>query len=217
MTRAVPVVLAAPSGTGKTTLARGLVEASDRFVFSISVTTREPREGEQDGVDYIFVDRDAFEAMRDAGGLAEWAEVHGRLYGTPRVALEAAASCGEHVVLDIDVQGARQIREAIPDALLIFVLPSSVDVLMARLSGRGTEGKDDVALRLESALAELLAAPDFDYLVVNDDLARCLKDIENIVAGWPAGAGGSVPLEQIDMFRAGITRILAEKYENSSN
>mgnify|MGYP001077116879 FL=1 len=216
MTRAVPVVLAAPSGTGKTTLARGLVEASDRFVFSISVTTREPREGEQDGVDYIFVDTDAFEAMRDAGGLAEWAEVHGRWYGTPRAALEAAALCGEHIVLDIDVQGARQIREAIPDALLIFVLPPSVEVLMARLSGRGTEGKDDVALRLEAALEELLAAPEFDHLVVNGDLARCLKDIEKIVAERP-GAGASVPLKNIDVFRAGIARILAEEYENSSN
>ena len=135
MIRAAPVVLAAPSGAGKTTLARRLVEASNRFVFSISATTRVPREGETDGVDYFFVGEDDFKAMIDAGELAEWATVHGRLYGTPGAALEEAASRGEHVVLDIDVQGACQIRDSVPDARLIFVLPPSVAVLMKRLMG----------------------------------------------------------------------------------
>jgi len=211
------VVLVAPSGAGKTTLAHRLVAASDRFVFSISATTRAPRGGEQDGVDYYFVSDDDSEAMFDAGELAEWATVHGRLYGTPRAALEAAALRGEHVVLDIDVQGARQIRDSVPDARLIFVLPPSVAVLMKRLTGRGTEGAGEVERRLRSALDELQAASEFEHRVVNDDLDRCLEQIEEIVTGEQTEALNAVPLENIDVLRAGIARVLAEEYENVSS
>lgn len=211
------MVLVAPSGAGKTTLAHRLVAASDRFVFSISATTRAPRGGEQDGVDYYFVSDDDFEAMIDAGELAEWAAVHGRLYGTPRAALEAAALRGEHVVLDIDVQGARQIRDSVPDARLIFVLPPSVAVLMKRLTGRGTEGAGEVERRLRSALDELQAASEFEHRVVNDDLDRCLEQIEEIVTGEQTEALNAVPLENIDVLRAGIARVLAEEYENVSS
>jgi len=211
------VVLVAPSGAGKTTLAHRLVAASDRFVFSISATTRAPRGGEQDGVDYYFVSDDDFEAMIDAGELAEWAAVHSRLYGTPRAALEAAALRGEHVVLDIDVQGARQIRDSVPDARLIFVLPPSVAVLMKRLTGRGTEGAGEVERRLRSALDELQAASEFEHRVVNDDLDRCLEQIEEIVTGEQTEALNAVPLENIDVLRAGIARVLAEEYENVSS
>lgn len=217
MIRAAPVVLAAPSGAGKTTLARRLVEASDRFVFSISATTRAPREGETDGVDYFFVGEDDFKAMIDAGELAEWATVHGRLYGTPRAALEEAASRGEHVVLDIDVQGARQIRDSVPDARLIFVLPPSVAVLMKRLMGRGTEGARELERRLRSALDELQAASEFEHRVVNDDLDRCLEEIEEIVAGRQRNPLQAVPLENIDVLRTGIARILEEEYQNVAN
>lgn len=211
------MVLVAPSGAGKTTLAHRLVAASDRFVFSISATTRAPRGGEQDGVDYYFVSDDDFEAMIDAGELAEWAAVHGRLYGTPRTALEAAALRGEHVVLDIDVQGARQIRDSVPDARLIFVLPPSVAVLMKRLTGRGTEGAGEVERRLRSALDELQAASEFEHRVVNDDLDRCLEQIEEIVTGEQTEALNAAPLENIDVLRAGIARVLAEEYENVSS
>ncbi len=211
------MVLVAPSGAGKTTLAHRLVAASDRFVFSISATTRAPRGGEQDGVDYYFVSDDDFEAMIDAGELAEWATVHGRLYGTPRAALEAAALRGEHVVLDIDVQGARQIRDSVPDARLIFVLPPSVAVLMKRLTGRGTEGAGEVERRLRSALDELQAASEFEHRVVNDDLDRCLEQIEEIVTGEQTEALNAAPLENIDVLRAGIARVLAEEYENVSS
>ena len=211
------MVLVAPSGAGKTTLAHRLVAASDRFVFSISATTRAPRGGEQDGVDYYFVSDDDFEAMIDAGELAEWATVHGRLYGTPRAALEAVALRGEHVVLDIDVQGARQIRDSFPDARLIFVLPPSVVVLMKRLTGRGTEGAGEVERRLRSALDELQAASEFEHRVVNDDLDRCLEQIEEIVTGEQTEALNAVPLENIDVLRAGIARVLAEEYENVSS
>ena len=211
------MVLVAPSGAGKTTLAHRLVAASDRFVFSISATTRAPRGGEQDGVDYYFVSDDDFEAMIDAGELAEWATVHGRLYGTPRAALEAAALRGEHVVLDIDVQGARQIRDSVPDARLIFVLPPSVAVLMRRLTGRGTEGAGEVERRLRSALDELQAASEFEHRVVNDDVDRCLEQIEEIVTGEQTEALNAAPLENIDVLRAGIARVLAEEYENVSS
>ena len=214
MTYAPPLVLAAPSGVGKTTLARRLVASSDRFVFSISATTRAPRPREREGVEYFFVSDGDFEAMIDAGELAEWATVHGHLYGTPRAALEAAASKGEHIVLDIDVQGARQIKDSVPDARLIFILPPTVDVLMQRLKGRGTEVAREVEQRLRSALHELQAASEFDHWVVNDDLDQCLQKIERIVMGKQADAVSAVPLQNIDVLRAGIARILEDEYEN---
>jgi guanylate kinase len=217
VTYAPPLVLAAPSGVGKTTLARRLVASSDRFVFSISATTRAPRPREREGVEYFFVSDGDFEAMIDAGELAEWATVHGHLYGTPRAALEAAASKGEHIVLDIDVQGARQIKDSVPDARLIFILPPTVDVLMQRLKGRGTEVAREVEQRLRSALHELQAASEFDHWVVNDDLDQCLQKIERIVMGKQADAVSAVPLQNIDVLRAGIARILEDEYENVGN
>jgi guanylate kinase len=180
--RAFPVVLAAPSGAGKTSIARALVQSDARFGFSISVTTRAPRTGERDGADYRFVDRAAFETMRRAGELCEWAEVHGNLYGTPIANLESAADRGEHVVLDIDVQGARQIRERVRDALLIFVLPPSAEALVRRLTGRATEGESEVARRLQNARTELQVAAEFDYVVVNEELQGAVSLIRDIVA-----------------------------------
>jgi guanylate kinase len=181
--RACPVVLAAPSGTGKTTLAHQLVGHSPEYVFSVSATTRGPRPGEIDGVDYHFVDRRRFEEMVAADELVEWAEVHGKLYGTPREELDRASSRGVHVVLDIDVQGARQIKARIPEAKLIFILPPDLETLLGRLTGRGTEDRASVARRLRSALEELQVVEEFDYVVVNDDLERCVETIRAIVSG----------------------------------
>jgi guanylate kinase len=224
MRRAAPVVLAATSGTGKTTLAHRLVAQSPAFVFSISATTRRPRMGEIDGVDYHFVDRERFQRMIDEDELLEWAEVHGRLYGTPRAEVERAAARGAHVVLDIDVQGARQIKTRIPEAKLIFVLPPDVDTLIGRLTRRGTEDRADVARRLRSALQELQAVEEFDYVVVNDDLDLCVETIRGIVSGNDEGRSARTPGAPIEAararavsLRAEIGRILDEHYAEYTN
>lgn len=210
-----PLVLSAPSGTGKTTLARHLVRDSQGFCFSVSATTRAPRSREQDGVDYHFVDRAEFDAMVSEGRLAEWAEVHGEMYGTPQSELEKAADRGEHVVLDIDVQGARLIRQSVPDAVLVFVLPPSVDVLMKRLTGRGTEGGVEVARRLRTALDELQAVREFDHVVVNGDLERCLDAIRGIVRAESRRTDRARALEEkVEEMRGHIARVLQEEFTN---
>ncbi len=180
--RPFPVVIAAPSGTGKTSLARALVERDPRVVFSISATTRPPRAHETDGVDYEFVDEAQFDRMQAAGDLVEWAEVHGHRYGTPARGIAAALHRGEVVVLDIDIQGARQIRRTFPDAVLIFILPPSADELVRRLRGRGSEGREELLLRLRNARAELHAAGEFDYVVVNDDFEGAVGALQAILA-----------------------------------
>ena len=207
--RAGPVVLAAPSGTGKTTLAHRLVDGTGRYMFSVSATTRPPRGAEREGIDYHFVDRARFEAMIERGELVEWAEVHGRLYGTPRWVLEAAAARGTHVLLDIDVQGARQMRERLPGVKLIFVLPPSVDALLRRIRGRGTEEPEQVVRRLRTALDELRVAEEFDFVVVNDDVERCAHEIDEIVQGRIGPDGTSGSSRDTRALRAEIVRLLA--------
>jgi guanylate kinase len=207
--RGFPVVLAAPSGAGKTSIARALVRNDPRFVFSVSVTTRPPRVGERDGVDYHFVDRAAFDAMVAANELCEWAEVHGNLYGTPVANLHVGSARGEHVVLDIDVQGARQIRRRVADALLIFVLPPSAESLRQRLTGRGTEGFEEVARRLRNARVELEAAGEFDCVVVNDELDRAVTQVREIVRVEGRRPSRMVDLpERVARLQTGIDHML---------
>ncbi|MGK7310901.1 MAG: guanylate kinase [Candidatus Longimicrobiales bacterium M2_2A_002] len=182
---ALTVVLSAPSGAGKTTLARMLVDRHDDVVFSISATTREPRPKEIDGQDYHFVDDDTFDRMIEHNKLAEWAVVHGRRYGTPRQEITDAVQQGRTVVLDIDVQGARQVRKMFSGVLMIFVLPPSADELARRLTGRASEEDMERRRRLMNARKELEAASEFEYVVVNDDLEQAYEDIEAIVrAEW---------------------------------
>ena len=177
-----PVVIAAPSGAGKTSLARALVERTSGVEFSISATTRPPRPMEQDGRDYHFVDDDEFDRQIAAGELLEYAEVHGRRYGTPRRSVDEALAGGHIVVLDIDVKGARQVRSAFPGAVLIFILPPTVEEMTRRLTGRGSEGKAELQTRLATARLELGAATDFDYVVVNDDFEAAVKALQDILA-----------------------------------
>lgn len=179
--RSLPFVLAAPSGAGKTSLARALVERHDDIVFSVSATTRPPRVNERDGVDYHFVDDAGFEAMEQRGELLEWAWVHGRRYGTPVSSVQDALEQGRTVMLDIDVQGAQQLREKLPDAVLVFILPPSGTELLRRLSGRASESDAERIERLRTARSELQSADDFDYVVVNDRFEETLAILEAII------------------------------------
>lgn len=180
--RPFPLVIAAPSGAGKTSLAHALVQRHPgEMTFSISATTRARRERERAGKDYYFVDDAEFDEMIESGELIEWAEVHGRRYGTPRRGVREAMAAGKVVVLDIDVQGARQIRRAFDDAVLVFILPPSAAELNRRLTGRGSEGEAEVERRLRGARGELEAAAEFDYVVVNDDFDRALGALEAIL------------------------------------
>ncbi|HWV57987.1 MAG TPA: guanylate kinase [Longimicrobiales bacterium] len=180
-TRPFVLVISAPSGAGKTSLARALVERRDDLAFSVSATTRPPRPHERHGTDYLFVDEAEFLRMRNAGELVEWAEVHGRHYGTPRSGIAAALANGKVAVLDIDVQGARQVRSVFRDAVLVFILPPSIEELGRRLSGRGSENAEERRRRMRTARVELPAVHEFDYLVVNDVFEDAVRALEAIV------------------------------------
>lgn len=182
------VILCSPSGAGKTTLARRLVALRTDVGFSVSATTRSPRENERDGVDYHFFSRGQFRRSRDAGEFLEWAQYSGHWYGTLHAEVERELARGRHVLLDIEVRGARQVRACRPDAVAIFVLPPSAEVLIARLRGRGSESPHEVARRIARADEELQAAPEFDYLVVNDQLDRAVTEIAEIIDGTGDGA-----------------------------
>jgi guanylate kinase len=178
-----PVVLSAPSGAGKTTLAHRLRACRDDIEFSVSATTRAPRPGERDGIDYHFVDEPGFRRMIAAGELIEWAEVHGSLYGTPIGNARAAAEAGRFLLLDIDVQGARQIRITLPEAVLVYIAPPDGATLVERLTGRGSEDDARLRRRLGNALDELAAAREFDHVIVNDDLDAAVADLTAVLEG----------------------------------
>jgi guanylate kinase len=175
------LILSSPSGGGKTTIAKALLAARDDLGYSVSATTRAPREGEQDGVDYFFLTRKEFERRAAAGEFLEWAEYSGQLYGTPRSEVERLLAAGRHVILDIEVQGARQVRQRRPDAVSIFILPPSVDELVARLGGRGDNPPKDLARRLRQAIVEIEAAPDYDYIVVNAERTQAVAEVAAII------------------------------------
>ena len=176
-----PIILSAPSGGGKTTIARHLLERRNDVGYSVSCTTRAPRPREVDGRDYHFLTRDEFLRRRAAGDFAESAEVHGNLYGTLRSEIDRVLGRGQHVIMDIDVQGARQIREAFPTSVTVFVLPPSGEVLLERLRKRKTESPQQLVSRLNSALQELRAVEEYEYVVVNDDLDHAVQRVGAIV------------------------------------
>ena len=176
-----PVILSAPSGGGKTTIARALLARRPELGYSVSCTTRSPRPGEVQGRDYYFMTRSEFLAERERGAFAESAEVHGNLYGTLRSEVERVMAGGKHVVMDIDVQGAVQFIRAFPQSVTIFILPPSAAVLLERLRGRNTESAAQLAAPLQSALQELQQVDEYEYVIVNDDLERAVASVESIL------------------------------------
>jgi guanylate kinase len=176
-----PIIMSAPSGGGKTTIAKELLRRRSDLGYSVSCTTRAPRPGEIDGKDYYFLTRDEFLRRRQAGDFAESAEVHGNLYGTLRSEISRVLGTGKHVVMDIDVQGARQFLAAFPDSVTIFILPPTGEVLLDRLRNRKTESPQQLAARLDSALEELRAVEEYEYVVVNDDLERAVQSVGSIL------------------------------------
>ena len=174
-------VVAAPSGAGKTTLVRLLLEQEAGVSLSVSFTTRPPRPNEQDGRDYHFVDATAFRAMIARHEFLEWAEVHGNLYGTSKTWISERLASGNDVLLEINWQGARQVRSLFPGAIGIFILPPSLEELARRLTGRGTDSADVIARRLAAAEAEMRHAGEFDYVIINDILEQALDDLRAVV------------------------------------
>jgi len=176
-----PVILSSPSGGGKTTIAHRLLERRNDVGYSVSCTTRRPRPGETNGRDYYFLTRDEFLARQAKGEFAESADVHGNLYGTLRSEISRWLGQGRHVVMDIDVQGARQMTAAFPESVTIFVLPPSGEVLLERLRNRKTESPQELVARLHSALRELRSVEEYEYVVVNDDLDEAVTRVGSIL------------------------------------
>jgi len=201
------LILSSPSGGGKTTIARTLLAAREDLGYSVSATTRAPRNGERDGVDYFFLTRPEFQRRVAAGAFLEWAEYSGQLYGTPAAEVDRLLVSGRHVIMDIEVQGAAQVRQRRSDVVSIFVLPPSVDELLARLGARGDHPPADLERRLRQATVEIDAAADYDYIVVNADRTQAVAEVAAIIDAEAHRAHRQVTvLEAI----AGFKRELAE-------
>ena len=178
---AFPLILSSPSGGGKTTIAKELLKRRIDMGYSVSCTTRPARPGEVEARDYYFLTPIEFEAARFRGDFAESAEVHGRLYGTLRREVDRVLDSGRHVVMDIDVQGAKQFVRAYPSSVLVFILPPDASILMDRLTSRGTESPESIARRLKSAIEELRSVDMYSYVVVNADLDHAVNSVSHIV------------------------------------
>ena len=175
------LVVSGPSGVGKSVLCQRLVEADDRLVHSVSATTRAPREGEADGTDYFFLDETEFrKGVRD-GDFLEWAEVYGHLYGTPRAPVKGHIAAGRTPVLNVDVQGGRSVKALLPDSVLVFLAPPSLEELEERLRGRRTDSEERIRSRLAVARQEMGAISEYDYLVVNDDLGATVDAVRAVI------------------------------------
>jgi len=175
-------VVSAPSGAGKTTLVREVLNRFDGVSYSVSHTTRPPRTGEVDGKDYFFTDTDTFKALIDDGRMLEWAKVHNNFYGTSKAFVEEQLALGKSIILDIDVQGGRQIMDKNLALISIFIMPPSLEILAERLSGRGTDSEDVIQTRLDNAKEEMAQRSFYDHVVVNDDLDTAVEEICSIFA-----------------------------------
>ncbi len=186
-------VIAAPSGAGKTTLVKALTTRNPELRFSISYTTRLQRRNEADGVDYLFVDKAEFDRLLAAGALLESAEVFDNFYGTSREQVEQHLAAGHHVILEIDWQGARQVRKAKPDCITVFILPPSREELERRLRSRGTDTQKVIERRLRDALSDMSHWDEFDYVIFNDDLDEAVADLEAVLGGRGAASATGNP------------------------
>jgi guanylate kinase len=186
-------IVSAPSGTGKSTLCRMLLKHRPRLRYSISTTTRPPRPGETDGKDYHFTDIETFKAGIAAGRWAEWAEVHGNYYGTSAHFIDQARAAGHDVLLDIDVQGAEQLRSTYPDAVTIFILPPSSEALRQRLEQRGTDAPEVIARRISNARAEMAQRTTYQHVLVNDQIEDALQALLVIIDGAGSQASEKAP------------------------
>ncbi len=180
-TRGQLLIVSAPSGAGKTSLIKALMEQDDRVEVSVSHTTRPQRPGEAEGVNYFFVSTDIFHEMREAGAFFESAEVFGHFYGTSLTQLEARLSDGADVILEIDWQGAQQVRKLLPDSAWLFILPPSLDALKARLQTRGQDAEDTIDIRMRAARNEMSHWDEADYLIINDQFDTALQQLQALV------------------------------------
>jgi guanylate kinase len=174
-------LISAPSGAGKSSLVNALLSHDPSIRLSVSCTTRPPRPGEIDGKDYRFLSVDGFEALRNGSQLLEWAQVHGNYYGTPRDLIDQAVGAGQNVILEIDWQGARQVRKLFPATISIFILPPSIEALRERLQNRGQDPEDVITRRVQAASAEISHAPEFEYVIINQEFSVALQELEQIV------------------------------------
>jgi guanylate kinase len=204
-----PIILSSPSGGGKTTIAHRLLADRGDVGYSVSCTTRPPRDGEIQGKDYHFLSHQDFTRGRKAGDFAESAEVHGHLYGTLRAEVERVLSSGRHVIMDIDVQGAKQFFAAFPDSVLVFILPPSADVLVERLRMRGTEDAKSLIRRFESAKDELKAVDLYQYVIVNDEIDSAVAAVSDIINAEGLKRSRNRALEaRVDELMKGIQRAI---------
>ena len=199
-----PLILSSPSGGGKTTIARMLLERRPDVGYSVSCTTRAPRPGETPGKDYFFLSREEFEARRGRGEFAESAVVHDHLYGTLRSEVERVLAGGKHVIMDIDVQGARQFARAFPESVLVFLLPPATDILLRRLTARNTEDKSKLLVRLRSAREELREVGAYHYVVVNDHLDRAYSQVASVIDAE------TVRHRRLPLLDAEVARLIAD-------
>ena len=174
-------MISAPSGAGKSSLVNALLTSDPSIALSVSCTTRAPRPGEVDGRDYRFVSVTEFETLKSRDQLLEWAQVHGNYYGTPRDLIDAAVARGQNVILEIDWQGARQVRELLPETLSIFILPPCIEALRERLQNRGQDSEEVIARRIEAASAEISHAPEYEYVIINQEFSVALQELKQIV------------------------------------
>lgn len=179
--KGILLVFSGPSGAGKGTVCSALRQDNPGLYLSVSATTRPPRSGERDGVHYYFLKKEDFRKMIDEGQLLEWAEVYGNYYGTPRRFVEEAMDRGDDVILEIDIQGALQVKEKIPEAVLIFIAPPSMSELRSRLTARGTDTPEEIEKRLSCTVAEMKLASRYDYIIINDEIARVLDKVRAII------------------------------------